>query len=114
LKLLFDENLSPALVRLLAEEFPGSAHVHAAGLRSKRDTTVWEYAKLHGLCIVSKDADFQHRSFLLGHPPKVIGIALGNCSAARVALMLRESLLIIARFEADHEASFLILGDREE
>jgi len=32
-KLLFDENLSPRLVQLLANEYPGSAHVHGVGTR---------------------------------------------------------------------------------
>jgi predicted nuclease of predicted toxin-antitoxin system len=75
-RLLFDENLSPSLVKALASDFPNSVHVYDLGLRSKSDAMVWEHVKLHGLCIVTKDADFQHRSFALGHPPKVIGIVL--------------------------------------
>ena len=33
LRLLFDENLSPRLVKLLAESFPNSLHVDDVGLR---------------------------------------------------------------------------------
>ena len=36
-----------------------------------------------GYTIVTKDADFRQRSFLLGPPPKVIWIGLGNCSTQR-------------------------------
>lgn len=60
--------------------------------------------------IVSKDADFRQRSFLYGHPPKVIWIRLGNCSTREIANLLRERLAEIDRFgKADHDA-FLGLG----
>ena len=66
MKLLFDQNLSPCLVRLLAVEFPGSQHVRDAGLAAAPDPAVWAYAAAQGLAIVSKDSDFQHRALLLG------------------------------------------------
>ncbi len=114
MKLLFDENLSPSLVRALSNEFPGSLHVHHAGLTSKGDASIWDYAKSGGFSIVSKDADFHHRSFLEGHPPKVIGIALGNCAAAHVAVLLQRELELIRRFLEDPETSFLLIEDREQ
>src|SRR6516162_7018806 len=88
MKLLFDENLSPRLVNLLAVEFPGSEHVRNVGLAAAPDPAVWSYASKHGLVIVSKDSDFQHRALLLGHPPKVVWLRLGNCSTATVAALL--------------------------
>lgn len=111
MKLLIDENLSPGLVRELAAEFPGSLHVHRAGFTAKADETIWEFAKSNGFCILSKDSDFQHRSFMLGHPPKVIGVALGNCSTARVAALLRREIHLVRLFHADAESSFLMLGE---
>jgi hypothetical protein len=45
---------------------------------------VWHYAAEEGFTILSKDADFHERSFLLGHPPKVIWIRRGNCSTDEV------------------------------
>jgi predicted nuclease of predicted toxin-antitoxin system len=36
-KLVFDENLSPRLARVLNEAFPGSTHVSLAGLRGAED-----------------------------------------------------------------------------
>ena len=80
MKLLLDENLSPALVAILSELYPQTAHVRDFGLKSASDPTVWEYAAKEGYTIVTKDADFHHRSFLFGSPPRVIWIRLGNCS----------------------------------
>jgi predicted nuclease of predicted toxin-antitoxin system len=69
MKLLYDQNLSPRLPRLLADIFPDSVHVRELGMQQAKDTLIWEYAKANGFTIISKDADFQARSLLLGHPP---------------------------------------------
>jgi predicted nuclease of predicted toxin-antitoxin system len=41
-------------------------------LQKASDAVVWQYAAQQGFAIVTKDADFHQRSFLFGHPPKVI------------------------------------------
>ena len=53
MKLLFDENLSHKLVRLLADLFPDSIHVRDVGLKAADDSLVWEYAKNNDLMLVS-------------------------------------------------------------
>jgi predicted nuclease of predicted toxin-antitoxin system len=60
--------------------------------------------------IVSKDADFRQRSFLLGHPPKVIWIRQGNCSTQQIEALIRAGREAIERFGADEEQAFLGLG----
>jgi len=112
MKLLFDQNLSHRLVSLLAAEFPGSEHVRQAGLASAPDPAVWTYAAAQGLVIVSKDTDFQHRALLLGPPPKVVWVRLGNCSTSAVADLLRKRHADLLAFEADPVASFLALSWR--
>ncbi len=77
-RLLFDQNLSPKLVALLAVDFPGSAHVRDLGMARAADPAVWAYAVANGLAIVSKDVDFQQRALLMGPPPKVVWIRLGT------------------------------------
>ena len=66
MKLLFDQNLSPKLPRLLAKLYPSSAHVRDVGLRDASDSEIWQFAKTKGFVIVSKDSDFQQRSLLYG------------------------------------------------
>ena len=110
MKLLFDQNLSFRLVAQLAGEFPGSQHVRNVGMASAPDPQVWAYAAANALAVVSKDVDFQQRALLLGHPPKVIWIRLGNCSTARVAALLRSRHAVILAFDADAAASFLALA----
>jgi predicted nuclease of predicted toxin-antitoxin system len=59
MKLLFDQNLSPRLPRLLEDLYPDSAHIRELGMRDATDTQIWEYARANGFAIVSKDSDFQ-------------------------------------------------------
>lgn len=110
MRLLFDQNLSPRLVDVLSEAFPGSAHVRQFGLESADDKAVWDHAAAHGFVIVSQDSDFHQRSFLFGHPPKVVWVRLGNCSTADVEALLRSCAPEILAFEKDDEASFLALS----
>ena len=57
--------------------------------------------------IVSKDVDFQQRPLLMGDPPKVIWIRLGNCLTAAVVTLLRSHHAKLLAFEADPSAAFL-------
>ena len=66
MRFLLDQNLSPRLLADLADLYPGSTHVREVGLATADDSVVWGYAAQHGLTIVSKDADFHERSFVLG------------------------------------------------
>lgn len=109
MKLLFDENLSPELPARLAALFPDSAHVRNLGLARAADTLIWQHALDQGFIIVSKDEDFHHLSFLRGAPPKVIGIALGNCSTKSIEQLLRDRSMDVIAFAADPTAAFLLL-----
>jgi predicted nuclease of predicted toxin-antitoxin system len=109
-KLLFDENLSHKLVRLLSDVYPDAVHVRDAGLKSADDPIVWEFAKSNDLIIVSKDSDLHQRSFVFGQPPKVVWVRLGNCSTADVEQLLRKNFAVIKAFYEDDYAAFLSLS----
>lgn len=109
MKLLFDQNLSPRLPRLLADIYAESVHVREAGLRDANDIEIWEYAKAHGYAIVSKDSDFQQRSLLLGAPPKFIWLRVGNCTVKRTEDLLRSYSAAIHTFSLDDSKSHLML-----
>src|SRR5438045_7803257 len=110
MKLLFDQNLSPRLVGMLAAEFPGSEHVRNVGLAASPDPAIWAFAGANGFTIVSKDADFQQRALLFGHPPKVVWIRLGNCPTVAVAGLLRARQADMLAFEADPALALLLLS----
>jgi len=108
-KLLFDENLSPNLPRLLANLFPDSLHVRDVGMKATDDPIVWDYAKAGDFMIVSKDADMHDLSLVFGNPPKVIWLRLGNCSTRQIEELLRRDFDVIKLFYEDEYVSLLAL-----
>ena len=109
MKLLFDENLSPVLPRLLADIFPDSLHVRDVGMKATDDPIVWDYARDKDFMIVSKDADMHDLSLVFGNPPKVVWIRLGNCSTRQVEELLRRDFGVIKLFYEDEYVSLLSL-----
>ena len=89
MKLLFDQNLSPKLIPVLTDVFPGSIHVQNVNLDKAQDNEVWEYARNNNYVIVSKDIDFSERSLIYGFPPKIIWIRRGNCTTKQLEEILR-------------------------
>jgi len=108
-KLLFDENLPDKLLGLLQDMFPSSCHVLTIGTPPITDKMIWEYARSHGLTIVTKDADYQQISALRGYPPKVIWVRRGNCSTQQIESLLRNNVERIRTFLDDKDAGTLIL-----
>ena len=109
MKLLFDQNLSPKLVDLFADLFPGSIHVQSEGLDCASDDQVWEYAVQNGFAIVTKDEDYNDLSVVRGSPPKVLWLRLGNCTTAQVEATIRARYTSIKAFEKDPSVGTLVL-----
>ncbi len=80
MKLLFDQNLSHRLVKLLDDLFPGSQHVRALGLAEADDLAIWEYAVAHDFIIVTQDSDYSDWNKLRGAPPKIVWLRCGNAA----------------------------------
>ncbi len=109
MKLLFDQNLSCRLVSRLADICPEASHVSLVGVDRASDDQVWGYARANGYTIVSKDSDFNERSVLLGTPPKVVWLRLGNCTTSQIEATLREHQAEIRAFIEDSTLGVLEL-----
>lgn len=107
MKLLFDENLSFKLCRMLATAFPGSTQVRLVGLDTADDASVWGYAAEHGFALVTQDADFAEMAALRGLPPKVLWLRFGNSSTAAIASILLDHAELIEVFGEDNSISCL-------
>ena len=112
MKLLFDENLSLRLPGVLQNLYPESRHVIDCGLRGATDTAIWQFAKLNGFAIISKDSDYAQRSALLGAPPKVIWIRIGNCTTQRIDFLLRNKRERIETFAVSEESCLVLVHTR--
>jgi predicted nuclease of predicted toxin-antitoxin system len=105
MKLLFDQNLSFKLCRLLADLFPDSNQVRLLGMEEASDRTIWEYAKANDFILVSQDVDFADLATLYGPPPKVIWLRCGNQPTKAIEKRLRDHAEPIAAFDADETAA---------
>jgi predicted nuclease of predicted toxin-antitoxin system len=105
--LLFDHNLSSRLVQRLADLFPNATHVALVGLDTATDREVWDHAKANGLAITTKDSDFTDLSTLLGTPPKVVWLHIGNSSTNTIEEILRRNSIAIHEFLNDPHSSIL-------
>ena len=97
MKLLLDENLSRRIVPFLQTAFPGSSQLALLNLEGANDSEIWQYAKINGFVIVSRDSDFQERSLIAGHPPQVVWLKIPNRSKTVVL-----NILIDHRKEIEH------------
>jgi predicted nuclease of predicted toxin-antitoxin system len=84
--------------------------VSAVGLERANDESVWVHAIEQGYVIVSKDEDFHQMALVVGPPPKVVWVRLGNCSTEEIEQTIREGRDSIEAFVADDDAAFLVLG----
>jgi len=89
MKLLFDENLSFKLRAKMQDVFPGSQHVRDLGLEQTSDMEIWEYSKRENFVIVTKDADFNDLSVMLGYPPYIVWLRTGNARVSHNENILR-------------------------
>jgi predicted nuclease of predicted toxin-antitoxin system len=108
-KLLFDQNLSPKLIKRLKDLYPNSEHLDLLGLGTAEDTLVWEHARSNNFVIVTKEADFADLSVLSGFPPKVVWIRRGNCSTVEIENLLRNHHSEIEDLAADSTSGILTL-----
>jgi predicted nuclease of predicted toxin-antitoxin system len=81
MRFLVDAQLPPKLCRWL--ESKGCEAIHVCGIEQglvAPDAAIWELAKAEARVIVSKDSDFFERAMVLGKPPQVLYVNIGNCS----------------------------------
>jgi predicted nuclease of predicted toxin-antitoxin system len=98
LKLLFDQNISFRIVKQLSSLFPDAAQVKQIGLENSSDRQIWEYAKKNSFTIVTFDADFGVLATLLGHPPKIIWLRIGNTNSNALIEYLQKRSELIKEF----------------
>ena len=109
MKLLFDENLSVRVSARLQDVYPGSAHVRDFGLAGAEDWEIWNQAANNGFVIASRDSDFRQLSLLRGHPPKVVVVAIGNCTNERLEDLFRGYHSELTEFEAHATRAMIVL-----
>jgi len=107
--LLFDQDLSWRLPSRLANEYPNSLQVVAAGLSGADNRAVWTFAASKDFTVVSKDKDFFELATAHGPPPKLIWLRVGNGPTRQIEALLRSRLTEVAASLDDPSAAILQL-----
>jgi len=107
MKLLFDQNISHRILRLLSDSFSDCQQVGSVGLLNRNDSDIWQFAKQNGFTIVTLDSDFFDMSVLQGYPPKVIWLRTGNMSTSELAERIILNFSAIVSFIDDPKQSCL-------
>jgi predicted nuclease of predicted toxin-antitoxin system len=107
MKLLFDQNISFRILRLLSEDFVDCRQVRSVGLNDCKDEEIWRFAKQNGFTVVTFDADFFDISILRGFPPKIIWLRTGNLTTSDIAERIILNSLNIVSFIDNPDQSCL-------
>ncbi|MBA4744850.1 MAG: DUF5615 family PIN-like protein [Muricauda sp.] len=110
MKLLFDQNISFRLIKIIAPIFPQAYSVKDLNLVDSSDIDIWRYAKDNHFTIVTFDADFFDLSTLYGSPPKIIWLKTGNMTTSLLAQLFEEHQSLIKEFIEDKESDSLLLS----
>jgi len=99
MRLLFDQNISHRILKILSDEFADSTSAKKENLIDSSDKSIWEFAKKANYLIVTQDSDFNDLNSLYGFPPKIIWIRTGNIRTEALANILKVHFKEIQDFE---------------
>ncbi|MEA1978049.1 MAG: DUF5615 family PIN-like protein [Chloroflexota bacterium] len=101
MKLLFDQNISYRITKILSRSFPEAKHIIQVGLKDSTDIGIWEYAKQNGYTIVTFDSDYYDLSIVKGCSPKIIWLRTGNTTTQKIVEILEVNRELIGLFIID-------------
>lgn len=107
MKLLFDEGLSPRLIHLLDDLFPGSESALRNGLARQGDIKILEYTIAREFVLVTTDADFEK---LVGRYYAARVVVLHSCNyptAIAAGVLRREAIRIGNSFRSRQQVLIL-------
>ena len=107
MKLLFDQNISPKIVRQVEADFPNSKQVRHVGLEDASDAIIFDYAKKNGYTVVTFDSDFVDLNVIRGIPPKIIWLKTGNLTTKSISNLLRKYMSALHKFIESEEEGIL-------
>ena len=84
MKFLIDANLNHRISLWNNADYTSVAEMDKA----MPDNDIWDYAIIHEMTIITKDADFRQRLLLSDPPPRVIHVRVGNMNLKSLRMHL--------------------------
>lgn len=98
MNLLFDQNISPRILKALPKEFSNCQQVRFAGLENSSDFKIFLFARDNDFAVVTFDSDFVDLNAMHGTPPKIIYLNTGNLTTKSVSELIINNLLRISHY----------------
>lgn len=105
MNLLFDQNISPRILKILPQQFSNCQQVRFIGLEDSPDFEIFKFARANGFAVVTFDSDFVDLNAMYGTPPKIVYLNTGNLTTRNVSELLTDNILKIHHYlnsESDH------------
>jgi len=107
MRLLFDQNISFRVIKGIQDLFPLAKQVRELGLENYSDRSIWDFAKKENFTIVTFDSDFFDLNLILGTPPKIIWLRIGNATTEDIIQLFRQNVELIKEFLVNPDFSQL-------
>ena len=98
MNLLFDQNISPRILRVLPPELSNCEQVRFVGLENSSDFDIFLFARENDFAVVSFDSDFVDLNAMHGTPPKIIYLNTGNLTTKNVSELIGDNILRISHY----------------
>jgi len=98
MNLLFDQNISPRILKILPKQFSNCQQVRFAGLEDASDINIFQFAKENDLAVVTFDSDFVDLNAMYGTPPKIVYLNTGNLNTKNITELLLNNILKINHY----------------
>lgn len=102
MKLFFDQNVSYRILKKIDAFYSDCVHSSTVGLNGSPDIEIRSYCLENDYTIVTFDSDFYEMANLLGHPPKIIWLRMGNRTTSEIASLLIKYKDQVTSFIEDH------------
>ena len=98
MKLLFDQNISPRILKILPQELSDCQQVWFVGLEDSSDFEIFQFSRDNDFAIVTFDSDFVDLNAMYGPPPKIVYLNTGNLSTQNTSDLLIDNILRINHY----------------
>jgi predicted nuclease of predicted toxin-antitoxin system len=97
-KLLFDQNISPRILKILPQELSDCQQVRFVGLEDSSDLEIFQFSRENDFALVTFDSDFVDLNAMYGTPPKIVYLNTGNLATKNISALLMDNILRINHY----------------
>lgn len=98
MNLLFDQNISPRILKILPKQFSSCQQVRFIGLEDSSDFEIFKFARDNDFAIVTFDSDFVDLNAMHGTPPKIVYLNTGNLTTKNITELLMDNIMKINHY----------------